>query len=95
MSKVFCDLGDIPKGKKRGSMKECAEIGKITYWGEKKADKKIIESVVEKKQKKNSLKKMETEYDKMVILFGKIKAKISKLTKDITYEKDNKAAKKK
>ena len=40
MSNIYCDLGEVPKGKKRGSMKECAESGKISYWGEKKADKK-------------------------------------------------------
>ena len=42
MSKIFCDVGEVPKGKKRGNMKECAELGKIKFWGEKKVDKKII-----------------------------------------------------
>jgi hypothetical protein len=93
MSKIFCDVGEVPKGKKRGSMKECAELGKVKYWGEKKVDKKIIESVVDKKKKGS--KNMEKELDSMKIKFAGMKGKIKRLTREIETEKDKKEMKKK
>ena len=93
MSKIFCDVGEVPKGKKRGSMKECAELGKIKYWGEKKVDKKIIESVVDKKKKGS--KNMEKELDAMKIKFASMKGKIKRLTREIEAEQDKKELKRK
>ena len=43
MSDIYCGVSKIPKGQKRGSMKECAEKGQIRYYGIKKIDKKTME----------------------------------------------------
>lgn len=42
MSKIYCGVKDVPKGSKRGSMKECAESGKVSYYGIKKIDPKML-----------------------------------------------------
>jgi hypothetical protein len=52
MSKTYCGIGDVPKGQKRGSMKECAEKGQIRYYGEKKIDPITMKLVEEKKMSK-------------------------------------------
>lgn len=43
MSKIYCGINKIPKGHKRGNMKECAEKGQIRYYGIKKVDQKMVE----------------------------------------------------
>lgn len=94
MSKIFCDVGEVPKNKKRGSMKECAELGQIKYWGEKKADSKMISLVTDKKKKKKSLSDLNKEYVKLTTKLAGIVGKISRIKKDLPYEKDEKKAKK-
>ncbi len=94
MSKIFCDVGEVPKTKKRGSMKECAEIGQIKYWGEKKIDKKMIELVVDGKKKKKSLSVMKKEYETLMIKSAGIAGKVKNLIRKIQSEKDEKKIKK-
>jgi hypothetical protein len=36
MSDIYCSIGKVPSGKRLGSMKECAELGQIRYYGIKK-----------------------------------------------------------
>jgi len=55
MSKPYCGVGKVPKGQKRGSMKECAMSGQIRYYGLKKVDPKIVEYA--KKAKKGETKR--------------------------------------
>src|SRR5438105_1319796 len=43
MSNVYCGVGKMPKGQKRGTMRECAEKGQIRYYGIKKIDPKKIQ----------------------------------------------------
>lgn len=91
--KIFCDVGEVPKNKVRGSMKECAELGKISYWGEKKADAKMIEKVINGKKKKSTLKDLEQEYGKLTVqLAGKV-GRLSRINKELPYEKDEKKVK--
>ncbi len=77
-SKVYCSIGNVPKNKKRGSMKECIEKKQIRYYGIKKVDSKLVASVLKSKKNQNNiekiklkeitlsarLKKIKTEYDK-------------------------------
>jgi len=52
----FFGVPPVPKGKHQASMSEAAKAKKILYWGVKKADSKIIDSMVEKpKEKKGDL----------------------------------------
>ncbi len=73
MSKVFCGVGNIPKGKKRGSMKECADAGQVRYYGIKKIDEKLVEQALA--SKKRSSKKGSAVDPKMKVfeLIGKVK----------------------
>lgn len=43
MSQPYCGIGKVPKGRKRGTAKECAEVGQVRHWGEKKVDKRTLE----------------------------------------------------
>lgn len=55
MSKTFCGIADkVPKGKKRGNARECAEIGQVRRFGQFKLDQKQIDIV--KAPKKDNVK---------------------------------------
>lgn len=41
--KPYCSIGEVPKGQKRGSMKECADMKQIRYYGVKKIDSRTLE----------------------------------------------------
>ena len=93
-SKIFCDVGEIPKGKKRGSMVECAEKGQIKYYGEKKVDKKIIESITKRKtgsRRGNTEVQINNIKIKLAGLLGKIKA----MGRKIDDEDDKKSGRRK
>ena len=85
MSTIYCGVGKIPKGKKRGTMKECAELGQIRYYGIKKIDQKLIDNA------KSSGKK--TSRTNLIAKRGSIKGKLYKLRKEAPYEKDEKKKK--
>ena len=44
MKDTYCGIGDVPKNKKRGSAKECYDMGQVRYYGIKKIDKETIKS---------------------------------------------------
>jgi hypothetical protein len=92
MSKIYCDIGDVPKGSTRGSMTQCAEKGQIKYYGAKKVDKKILDSVLDKKNSKkgNNDKQLNALKIEMAGQIGKI----SKLKKELKDEDDDKKYKK-
>jgi hypothetical protein len=48
MSSVYCGIGDVPKGYKRGNMTECVEKGQIRYYGIKKIDTRTLETAKNK-----------------------------------------------
>ena len=43
MAEPYCGAGDVPKGAKRGTMRECAEKKQIRYYGIKKIDSKTLD----------------------------------------------------
>lgn len=54
--KVFCGATQpVPKGHRIGSMKECLENKQVRYYGLKKIDSKLVESLNNKKTKKDEL----------------------------------------
>ena len=86
---VYCNVGDVPKKKKRGSMKECAEKGQIYYWGQYKADKKMVElSMDRKKGSKNTVSSLEKEKSKIRSDYMGVRGKLNKINKDIPYIQD-------
>lgn len=73
-SDIYCGAKKVPKNKKIGSMKECAEKGQVMYWGLKKIDTRVLENA--QGQKKVSL-------DKARMNKIKLDTRLKKLTKDL------------
>lgn len=71
MSKAYCGAADkIPKGKHRGTMRECVETGQIRFFGVKKIDSRTLKGKnVEKKKAAEHLALL----SKKAILSTKIK----------------------
>jgi hypothetical protein len=77
--KVFCGITQpIPKGYKLGSMKECLEHKQVRYYGLKKIDSKLVESMNDNKATKLEI------ISKMASLRGKI----DRLKKEIDASKN-------
>jgi hypothetical protein len=86
---IYCFTGDVPNGKFRGSMKQCAEKGEIGYWGQNKADINIVNLSSSKRTKEQPLSKMEKDLDKMKIQYASLKGKQKNITRNLPYEKDS------
>ena len=95
MSNVFCGIGKLPKGKKLGSMKDCVEHGQVRYYGLKKIDERLIESMSKKGSKKlnSSSTDLKTQIQKLTIDLISIRGKIKNIEKKIIKEKDDKKKK--
>ena len=77
--KVFCGISQpIPKGHKLGSMKECLELKQVRYYGLKKIDSKLADSINVKKESKSEL---------MIKIAG-LRGKLSKVKRDIDNSKN-------
>ncbi len=88
---IYCGAKKLTgslKNRKFGSMKECAEAGKIMRWGLFKADTRIIEAGSITKKNKMTL-------DKIRIKNVTLKARVKRLTNELASLKDKDVAKKK
>lgn len=95
MSDIYCGIEKIPKNKKRGSMKECAENGQIRYYGLKKVDSRLIENALnEKKLKASGTSKLDKKIEDLNIDAAGLSGKLKKILNQIKGEK-NKDAKEK
>ena len=52
MSDKYCGGRKVPKGKKRGTMKECVESGRISHWGVNRIDANTLKQLSQKGKKK-------------------------------------------
>ena len=86
MRKAYCGISKVPKGQKRGSMKECAVSGQIRYYGLKKIDTKLVEYA-------KSSKKGQSKRNTLIEQKAGIKGKINAITKAFKVEKDIKKKK--
>lgn len=90
MTNIYCgSKKQVPKGKKRGSMKECAQIGEVRYYGIKKIDQRLVDAMEDSKKKVSMAKKKEASQKRSleeayITLAGKMK----KLKDKIDVEKD-------
>lgn len=85
MSNVYCGIGEVPKGKRLGSMKECAEKKQVRYYGLKKIDPLVIaDTAKQSKQKKADSSKR----DKLLIKYTDLKAKLKKMTDTLKNSKE-------
>jgi hypothetical protein len=96
MSTVHCGITKPPKGKKTGSMLECAKSKQIRLYGLYKVDPKIIESLKKKKKTKTTMNDTERGkmYDKIIKLKAKRKKLLEEDKKKKTSEEDKKKIKK-
>ncbi len=81
MSKVYCGVDKVPKGKKRGTMKDCAIAGQIRYYGLKKIDSRLVEHA-------KSAKRGSAKLNTLIEQKAAIKGKINFITKSFKAEKD-------
>lgn len=85
MKDYYCGVREVPKNRRRGTMKECVEDGEIRYFGVKKVDPKMIKLAGSKKKKVTAAK--------MLPKVTSLDAKERRLKEDIKYEKDKKKKK--
>ena len=96
MSNVFCGVGDIPKKKKRGSMKECAELGQVRYYGIKKVDEKLINGIINKKKeskkndKKQNIIRGKNKYEDALLELSSMQGRRKRFMREIDESDDKK-----
>jgi hypothetical protein len=89
MSEIYCGIEKIPKNKKRGSMKDCAEIGQIRYYGLKKVDSRLIENALnEKKLKASGTTKLDKKIEELNFDAAGLSGKLKKIQNQIKGEKN-------
>ena len=77
-SKIYCGIGDVPKGMKKGTMKECMEMGQVRLYGLYKIDSKMIS----KKSKVSAKEKKMTKNEVKAIVF-KFKGRITRIEEEL------------
>jgi hypothetical protein len=90
MSKICCGIGDLKKGERRGTMKECVEKGQVKYYGLKKIDSITLKKLTAVKKKPSKTNKNGKLLNRMVLLDCKIKKLRDAETKKNTKEKKDK-----
>ena len=78
--KIYCGIGQIPKGARLGSMKECADRNQIRYYGIKKIDPKLVEAIQKSKEP--------SDRDQIFKDITKYKGKIKRIKDKIAGTKD-------
>jgi len=58
----YCGIKKIPKGRKRGTMAECAELGKVMYYGVEKIDPAVLAASVTAEERRRKQKRKQTLY---------------------------------
>jgi len=87
----FCGIGEVPKGQKRGTMKECAERGQVRYYGLKKIDKKLVEyASKDKKLRVGSKTNLNKKRMELILKDTDLAGKLKKLKSKFDLEKDTK-----
>jgi hypothetical protein len=82
---VFCGITQpVPKGHRLGSMKECLDSKQVRYYGLKKIDNKLLDTINVKKETKSEL---------MIKIAG-LMGKLTKLKRDLEASKKTEEKKK-
>ena len=81
MTEPYCGIGDVPKGHKRGTMRECAEKKQIRYYGIKKIDSKTLDLSKKKNVIPETREKLFAERAFLVGIIGRNKGRYE-TTKD-------------
>lgn len=86
MSKIYCSIGKVPKGKRLGSMKECIQANQIRYYGVKKIDPKLLKSSMGSTGSTGSKKKGDRR-TQVILEISKLKGKMKKIQNDMAATK--------
>ena len=81
---IFCGIGKCPKGKKVGTMKECAEANQVRLYGINKIDSRVLEA--SKTTKKTKLSRLQ-----LLKKYAGLNGTIKKLEGDVKYSKKQEA----
>ena len=73
---IFCGVGKVPSGKRRGTMKECFEKKQVRYWGVKKIDSRILSDY----NKSDAIAETKV---KLVVDAAKIKGRLKRLERQM------------
>lgn len=90
----YCGIKKVPKGRKRGTMAECAELGKVMYYGVEKIDPAILAASVTAEERKRKQKRKQTLYYRAQVMKKKYDAAIE-ASEDAKDDADRKKQKKK
>lgn len=93
--KKYCGVGKVPSGADRGSMKDCADMGQIRYYGTKKVDSKIVQYMLTgRKTKQGTKSALEKRRAKLYIEKARYSSRLKTLGKKLQAEDDKDAKKK-
>ena len=83
MTNIYCGIGKIQKGHRRGNMRECAEKGQIRYYGIKKIDTKTLEATKNKDSIPETREKLFLEISHQRGIVNRYKGRYEKAPKSI------------
>ena len=81
---IFCGVGKVPSGKRRGTMLECFEKKQVRYWGVKKIDSRILNNY----NKSDAIAETKT---KLLLDAAKISGRIKRLQRELENDKNTKS----
>lgn len=87
MSNIFCGIGDLAKGDRYGTMKECLEKGQVRRFGIHKIDGRTISKIKEEIAESKTVVEKIADYENQI---SALRAKHIRLVKKIKDEKDAK-----
>lgn len=76
MSKIYCGIKDVPKGSKRGNMRECADKHQVRYFGLKKIDSRSLQKI----EDSNTLREKYLSYLKII---APLKGKLGRINREL------------
>lgn len=91
---IYCGIGNVPKGKRRGTMRECVERNQVRYWGIKSIDPKLIGGVKKKQAQQKSIIQVRNELIKLQARKRKLIDQIKKEKNEIKKEEMKNEARK-
>lgn len=87
MSNIFCGIGDLAKGDRYGTMRECLEKGQVRRFGVHKIDTRTISKIKEDIAESKTVAEKIVDYENQI---SALRAKHGKLVKKIKEETDAK-----
>lgn len=79
--KPYCGINKIPKGRRRGNMKECAEMNQVGFWGLNKVDEVLLKQL-------KSTKTVPSTRGKLMLAIVGLDGKMNKLRRELEFMKN-------